>query len=267
MTEIKDLAGHDLGSRVCTYSERDAILYALAVGASEDDLDLVYERRLHVLPTFGLTFGLWAVEAAGALGAYDPTRTLHASQRLTVRRPLSPADSLEVNGRIAGVWDKGSAALVDVEVECDAVSAVYTIYVTDGGGWGGDRGPASPSAPAEGEPTATPRVGTTSGQAALYRLTGDLHPLHIDRDVACANGFEGPILHGLCTLGIAARVAAEVAGVAPWDLIELSARFAAVVYPGATLEVPVWADGNGTAAFGARVDGKDVLKSGSARFG
>lgn len=48
-------AGRELGTRVIDYTERDAILYALAVGASADRLDLVFEDRLRVLPTFGLT--------------------------------------------------------------------------------------------------------------------------------------------------------------------------------------------------------------------
>jgi acyl dehydratase len=264
--EVRDLAGHELGTQALSYTERDAILYALAVGAAEDDLELVYEEQLEVLPTFGLTFGLWAIQAAGALGAYDPSRTLHAGQRLTVHRPLRRSDTLDITARIGAVWDKGSAALLDVEVECEALAAVYTIFVKDGGGWGGERGPSSPPAAPDGEPSARVTVGTSSAQAVLYRLTGDPHPLHIDPAVARANGFDRPILHGLCTLGVAARSAAQAIDAAPWALNELSARFAAPVYPGATLDVPVWEQGDGAVAFTAGVDGQDVLRSGFARF-
>ncbi|MBO0828503.1 MAG: MaoC family dehydratase N-terminal domain-containing protein, partial [Streptosporangiales bacterium] len=97
---IADLSGADLGTRVHRYDERDVLLYAIAVGASADQLDLVYERNLRVLPTFVLTLGLWAVEAAGALGVYDPAVTLHAAQELVAHRPLPASGAVETAARI-----------------------------------------------------------------------------------------------------------------------------------------------------------------------
>ena len=78
--ELKDLAGYELGSRDLLYDERDTILYAVAVGADNEKLDLVYEKDLRALPSYACALGLWAVEAAGELGAYDRNRSLHATQ-------------------------------------------------------------------------------------------------------------------------------------------------------------------------------------------
>ena len=110
--ELKDLAGQDLGTRTIAYDARDAILYALAVGASCDETDLVYERDLRVLPTYACALGLWAVEKAGGLGAYDRNMSLHAAQSLELHAPMLRSGSFEARGRIAEVWDKGKAAIV-----------------------------------------------------------------------------------------------------------------------------------------------------------
>ena len=103
--KLKDLVGYDLGTRTVEFSADDAILYALAVGASASQLDQVYERCLRVLPTYACALGLWAVEAAGKLDAYDPTRSLHVGQSLSVHEPLQPGP-VEMSGRVRSVHDK-----------------------------------------------------------------------------------------------------------------------------------------------------------------
>lgn len=261
---VTDLAGHDLGRRPVSYTERDAILYALCLGAAPDDLPLVYERDLHVLPTFALGLGLWAVEAAGELGAYDRLRSLHAAQTLTVYEPLPRSGTLDMHARITDVWDKGSAAMIDIVVECAQLSATYSLFLPGSGGWGGQRGPSAPrkelSSPRYREP-----VHIEPGLPALYRLTGDLHPVHVDPEVAGAYGFDRPILHGLCTLGIAAYKLAGAAGAAPWDLRELRARFAAPVLPGTSFTLLAATAGSGL-DFEARAGADAVLSNGFARF-
>ncbi|BCI53021.1 3-alpha,7-alpha,12-alpha-trihydroxy-5-beta-choles t-24-enoyl-CoA hydratase [Mycolicibacterium litorale] len=264
MTGLDDLVGHDLGRRVVTYSEKDAILYALCVGADPADLPLVYERDLHVLPTFGLGLGLWAVEAAGALGRYDRLRSLHAKQSLVVRGPLPPAGALEMHGRITAVWDKGTAAMIEITVESDHLEATYSIYAPGAGGWGGERGPATPRVEPS-PPTYGDEVTIAPDLPALYRLTGDLHPVHIDPEVARQYGFDRPILHGLCTLGIAARMVAGWVEARPWELTALQARFAAPVQPGDQMTVTARPADGGT-EFEAHTDGTTVLSGGLARF-
>jgi acyl dehydratase len=262
---VADLAGIDLGMHTASYGDTGPILYALAVGASSRELDLVYERDLRTLPTYACALGLWAVEAAGALGAYDPKRSLHASQRLVVHGPLPTSGQVAMAGRVANVYDKGKAALVEIEVNAAAFSATYNIFLPGLGGWGGERGPSAATG-ARGEPTRTSTFETSRDLAALYRLTGDRHPIHIDSAVAEANGFERPILHGLCTLGIVARIVAGHVGSHPADLRELQVRLAAPVMPGDTLEIASDEEA-GIVHFEARAGQTTVLSGGEARFG
>jgi acyl dehydratase len=262
--EIGELAGFDLGKHRITYTKRDVVLYALSVGAAPDELDLVYERDVRVLPTYACALGLWAVEAAGELGAYDRKRSLHASQELVVHKPLPSDGEFDMTGRVASVWDKGKATVVDIVAECEYFTATYSIFLPGIGDWGGERGPASVKV-GPGETTWTGAYQTWPNQAAIYRLTGDLHPIHIDTEVAATNGFDRPILHGLCTLGIAARAVAAAKNAHPCDLVSLSARLAAPVMPGDRIEISASAE-NDTIQFEATTDTATVLKGGAASF-
>jgi acyl dehydratase len=264
---IQDLGGYDLGSHEASYSARDAILYALAVGAPASDLDLVYERDLRVLPTYACALGLWAVEKAGKLGAYDPRRSLHASQSLQMHRALPRHGTLSMRGRIAAVWDKGKASIVDIAVTSEVFDATYTIFLPGVGNWGGSAGPAASADPAPAGESWESTFQTSSQLAALYRLTGDLHPIHIDPQVAHANGFDRPILHGLCTLAIAARMAAAAAPAHAADLVRLKARMSGVVLPGDPISVEARRVAAGEVLFSAEVAGRSVLKDGTAAFG
>jgi acyl dehydratase len=265
---LKDLAGTELGTQELLYTDRDAILYALSVGATTDQLDLIYERDLHALPTYACALGLWAVEAAGELGAYDRTRSLHASQKLVMHAPMPSSGPIQSTGRIVGVWDKGKASVVDIEVSSDIFTATYAIFLPGLGGWGGERGPANSlgeTPPPESNWTSTCQ--TDEDQATLYRLTGDRHPIHIDVEVAKANGFDRPILHGLCTLGIAAREIAGAVGMHPAALRNLEAKLAAPVMPGDTIEITAGKISAGQLVFEASVGETVVLKGGRALFG
>lgn len=264
VASIADLNGHELGRRRCSYTERDAILFALASGAQASDLRWVYEEHLEVMPTFAVTLGLWAVRAAGLTGAYDPLHTLHVGQHLRLHERLPPAADLDLEARIGAVWDKGSAALVEVAVTSAYFDAGYTIFVPGGGGFGGERGP-SPLREDLGAPDWHTQTVSSPTSAALYRLTGDPHPVHIDPEVARASGFERPILHGLCTLAITTRTMAEAIGADLAALSYLSTRLTAPVYPGDPIEVSAWSRGPGF-AFRAHSGEAVVLDSGQAEF-
>jgi len=265
---ICELAGVSLGASVVRYDERDAILYALAVGAGAGTLDLVDERRLRVLSTYALPLGLWAVEAAGATGVYDRVRTLHVGQRFVAHALLPPTATIEMEARVAAVWDKKVAALVEIEVTSPFFESTYGIWVPGAGSFDGERGPAGAGRETPAEPDIRAVIQTHSDQAALYRLTGDLHPLHIDPEVAREGGFDRPILHGLCVLGAATLELARAVGADPARVRELSVRFAAPVYPGAAIDlVGSSAPPGQPVGFSASVDGEDVLKAGSVSFG
>jgi acyl dehydratase len=262
---MANLEGTPLGSHYCQYDERDAILYALAVGSHATDLDLVYEKQLQVLPTYSLALGLWAVWACARLGAYDSARTLHVGQDLQAHKPLPRVGDFQTSATIGGVWDKGTAALVEVNVVSDYFSARYTIFVPDGGGFGGDRGPSSPVSVPNEEPNLRTRVNTFPDQAALYRLTGDLHPVHIDPSAAKAAGLGQPILHGLCTLGCTALAITLAGGHDPVSLSGLTARFSAPVLPGASIEIEAWERESGF-AYVASVAEVGAVLTGTASY-
>lgn len=263
--QVKDLAGVDLGAQVCSYDDRDVMLYAIAIGAKASELDLVYEKQLRTIPTFLLTLGLWAVWAAGSLGAYDPALTLHVGQNLRMRSKAPTSGDLEITAHIGAVWDKGSAALVEVNVSSAVFEAMYTIFVPGAGNFGGERGQRSDSALAEGPPNILGSFKTSEVQPALYRLTGDRHPVHIDPSAANALGFERPIMHGLCTLGSSVLEIARAGGSDPTSLHELTARLSAPVFPGATVSIEAWKNMENF-YFTAGDGGSVIALSGTASF-
>lgn len=259
-----DLVGYDLGTQEIGWSEKDAILYALACGARAQELDLVYERDLRTLPGLASALGLWAVERCGDLGVYDRKKSLHVSQGIEVHAPLPRAARLDARGRVTGVWDKGKATIVDIEVACEIFTVTYSIFLPGIGGWGGQNAPAAAAqAPVELAPVAD--YATSPEQAVLYRLTGDLHPVHVDSELATAMGFERPILHGLCTFGIALRMLGPAFGHHPASLVAVTGRLSAPVLPGDLITLRAAASGDGI-AFDAVVGDRQVLKDCRARF-
>ncbi|MCD2098039.1 MaoC/PaaZ C-terminal domain-containing protein [Rhodococcus rhodochrous] len=256
--------GHDLGTRTIAYDERDAILYALAVGASATDLDLVFEERLRVLPTFALTLAQWAPDALGELGAFDTATALHGSQSLEVLAPLPRSGEIAMSARVGEVWDKGRAAVFEVVVESEFFVATWSLFAPGAGGFGGERGPSAPSAP-EGDADVVGTLTTRADQAALYRLTGDRHHIHIDPAAAARIGQPRPILHGLCTLAAATLPLADMLGAHPADLRTLFGRFAAPVFPGDTAQVRSWGDTT-DARFDVVTQAGAVLSGGRAAF-
>ncbi|WP_405683936.1 MaoC/PaaZ C-terminal domain-containing protein [Streptomyces sp. NBC_01387] len=231
--------GRPLGERTVSYEESDAILYALAIGADATDLDLVFEERLRVLPTFALTLAQWAPDALGALGAFDIRTAVHGAQRLEVLAPLPRAGKVAMRAYVGDVWDKGSAAVFDVVVVSDFSVATWSLFAPGRGGFGGERGPSAPAVP-PGPPDHRTEVATAPNQAALYRLLGDRHAMHIDPEAARAAGQPRPFLHGLCSLAAATLPLARYAGAHPADLVRLEGRFAAPVFPGDLLTAHTW---------------------------
>ncbi|XRQ04710.1 MaoC/PaaZ C-terminal domain-containing protein [Actinomadura welshii] len=261
---VSEWRGRDLGTRTVAYDETRPILYALAVGAGASDLDLVHEERLRVLPTFALTLAQWAPDALGSAGAFDVRTAVHGGQRLRVLKPLPRSGSVEMTARVADVWDKGRAAVFDVAVESDHFEATWSLFAPGRGGFGGERGPSAPPRPSA-EPSRPVTVRTGRDQAALYRLLGDRHPMHIDPEAAKAAGMPRPFMHGLCMLAAITLPLAESSGAHPADLVELEGRFAAPVFPGDRLGVAVW-PGGGAMRFEAAVGERTVISAGFARF-
>lgn len=252
-------AGRAIGSRVVSYTEWDAILYALAVGAPADRLDLVFEERFRVMPTFGLALAQWAPDVLAAEGAWDNT-SVHGAQKLIVHEELPRQGELTLNARVGNVWDKGAAAIFEIEVDCHYFTAVWSIFAPGVGGFGGERGAKAELPVRVGEGSTLPYE-TAANAAALYRLTGDRHHIHIDPEASARIGQPKPILQGLATLAGALIPLADAQSKHPADLRELEGRFAGPVVPGDALLIRSWGD-----SFDVEKDGTAVISGGKAVF-
>ncbi|AYN41599.1 3-alpha,7-alpha,12-alpha-trihydroxy-5-beta-cholest-24-enoyl-CoA hydratase [Streptomyces dangxiongensis] len=244
-----------------SWTPRDVQLYHLGIGAGAhpdrddpaiDPAELRYtlESRLHVLPSFATVAGAGSPGVIRALSMpgvdVDLARVLHGGQDLTLHRPVPASGTATATSRIAAVYDKGEAAVLVMRTEVtDAEGPLWTddarVFVRGEGGWGGDRGPASRPDPPAGAPDRTVERPVRPDQALLYRLSGDLNPLHADPEFAGRAGFDRPVLHGLCSYGITLKAVVDT--LLGGDVTEVrgyDARFTGVVYPGETLRVRMW---------------------------
>jgi acyl dehydratase len=274
-----DLVGVDSEPAMKSWTTADVLLYALGVGAGQADplaeLEFTTENSIgvqtKVLPTFGnmITGG----GRGRSLGDFDPAAFVHAEQAFTLHRPLPTAGTSRSVSRVAGIYDKGSAALVVTEsTAVDAatgeplVTARGSIFIRGEGGFGGDRGPGQDWAMPSGAPDEQVTYRTRPDQALLYRLTGDRNPLHSDPKFAARGGFARPILHGMCTYGYTGRALLHaLCGSEPARFQSMEGRFTRPVIPGDELTVSVWADG-GTAYFRTTSNGVPVLDRGRLTF-
>jgi hypothetical protein len=230
------------------YDESDTILYALGVGAGRDpnELDYVYEPDLLALPTLPVVaVSRIFLEMTGVLGISGKAR-VHGEQRLVLHRPPPSRGRIRVEASVTGVWDKGEGAVIDVAAALAVdgeplATATFASFVRGGGGFGGERGSGLRVAAPDGPPTLVVEDEMSWNQALLYRLTGDLNPLHVDPVFAAESGFEQPIAHGLCTYGFAVRMAMKGLGWRrPAEIAEANCRFVSPVFPGQSLRLELW---------------------------
>ena len=246
-----------------SWTHKDAILYALGVGAGALDptgfeLDLTTENSdgvaQQVLPTFVTIVGQGGV-GLRSIGDFDPAMLVHGEQSITLHGVLPTAATIVATTSVAGIYDKGSGGLVVLEsasVYADSGAPAFTsrsgLFIRGEGGFGGPRGPegdgesdlAAEPLPSR-EPDEVVTYATRTDQALLYRLSGDRNPLHSDPTFAKRAGFDRPILHGLCTYGFTGRALLHsVCGSDPARFGSMRARFSRPTMPGDTLTVSVW---------------------------
>ena len=270
-----------------SYSEQEVSLYALSVGAATDavdekELQFVYEMNrggFKVLPTFAVIFPF------GALGQivtvpglkFNLMNLLHGEQYLEVKRPIAPNGTITNNAHISQIYDKGSGALVIVDIHStddDGTEIAFnqaSIFLRDIGNFGGNRGPSGKvNLPPDCAPDAVLRDNTIRNQALFYRLvSGDKNPLHADPGFAAMIGFERPILHGLCTFGFAGRaVLKHFAGNDPLRFKSIKARFSHHVYPGESIITEMWRESEKRIIFQSKVGERDevVLSNGAVEL-
>lgn len=242
----------------CNYGDRDSLLYAMGVGFGADPLD---EKELpYVVETMGrCTVPTMATALQGASilenCGWNFAQVLHGEQKLQLYRPLPMAAELLMTARIESVHDRGPGRGAVIRTATEARlkrddTALFTVESTliarGDGGFGGPGGslPAPHKLP-EREPDMSCDLPVRADQALLYRLFGDRNPLHADPAVARAAGFDAPILHGLCTYGIACR--AILMTICDYDFTLINgfqARFSSPVYPGEILTTDMWQERN-----------------------
>lgn len=245
-----DVIGKTLGPVPFKYNQDTAILYALGVGAGVDELDFIYEKNLKVLPTFAVAPLMEVIFVFVKESGFNLTSVLHGDQKIIVHKPIPTAGTLQTTGgckEIRDMGDKGALAIVSYETRDENGELVFEniagIWDRKAGNFGGDPGPKPEKiVPPEGvEPDFKVEFATSPDQAALYRLSGDKNPLHIDPEFAKMAGLDKPILHGLCTFGVAGRaIVNSVCGGDPARFKSLSARFTGMVWPGETLITEGW---------------------------
>lgn len=267
-----------------TYTARDTILYALGIGLGAEPCDgqqlpFVYEEKLQVLPTMAVVLawpGFWLKDPETGV---DWVRVLHAGQGLEIHDTLPPSGTVVGQTRVTGIIDKGAdkGALILTErrlyekSENRLLATLHsTTFARGDGGFGGPRAASTepPADPPDRAPDRVVDLPTLPQSALIYRLSGDWNPLHADPRIAREAGFEAPILHGLCTLGIAGHaILRGLCGYRANALKSLELRFSAPVYPGETVRTEMWNDG-GLVHFRARCVERDltILKNGKARI-
>ena len=270
------------------YTERDTMLYALGLGFGSDPMDtgalrFVYEKNLQVVPTMATVMGSpgiwWRDPKTGA----DFVKLVHGEQDVRLLRPLPVRGSLIARNQVLSLTDKGPGKgalavvlrrLIDAASGETVAESKNVTFLRGDGGFSQINGVSDPGPeplPAVPDRAADIEVSyaTRPEAALLYRLSGDVNPLHADPEIASKAGFDRPILHGLCTYGMGARAVIET--VLDFDaarLKRLAVRFTSPVWPGEVVRYELWRDGDRALRLRARVDARDtvVLNNGLAEI-
>jgi acyl dehydratase len=281
MIPYEKLLGVKTPEREYSWSEREVMLYAMGIGLGDDPLDpneleFVYEKQLQVVPTFA-TVAAWGSELSVAEMQVNHLMAVHGEQGLEVHRPLPVSARVLASTRVVDAVDKGDkgAIIISETLLRDAatgerlVTLVASMFARADGHFGGPTsGGLSVHPIPNREPDKIVEIATRPNQALLYRLSGDRNPLHADLAVAKAAGFDRPILHGLCTYGLTCRAVLQTrANYRAAHIKSHHARFSSPMFPGETLVVRLWQDGE-VVSFEAlaKERGVAVIKNGKSVY-
>jgi len=271
--DFDKLMAYPIPEGVQDMNARDVILYGLGIGLGQDPMDkkqlqYIYEDGLVAFPSMAVVLagpGFWVKEPDTGV---DWVKVLHGEQGMELHKPIPTSGKLTGKSRMLDIIDKGAgkgALLLQERVVYDesgdkVCTLTSTTFARGNGGEGGsgNEAPAPHKLP-DRDPDGSVELTTRPEQALIYRLSGDYNPLHADPDVATAANFKQPILHGLCTWGVACH--ALVKAVCDYDSSRLKSvklRFSSPVYPGETIRTEYWNDGN-QVSFRAFVVERDVM--------
>jgi acyl dehydratase len=252
----EQLLAWEFPTTVVSYTEKDTMLYALGVGLGEDPVDerelaFVYERDLVALPTMTAVLGHPGAWYRDPELGIDWVNVVHGEQELVMHGSLAPQGSLTCETRVVDVEDKGASRgglirwrreLADTASGQPVATLESTLFCRKDGGFGGTPRPKVRPDPWPGtEPDAVTTRRTSERAGLIYRLSGDLNPVHVDPKVALEAGFDRPILHGLCTFALTTWSVLDA--LAEGDVSALASvrlRFKSPVLPGQTLRTEMW---------------------------
>jgi acyl dehydratase len=267
--------------RTMSWNSKDALLYAVGIGAGQSDLPFTTENTKDiqqvVFPTFAVVAGSGTASAGKSamsdIGSFNFAMLVHGSQAITLHRPIPIEAEVTVQDKVVAMYDKGKAAVVVTEAETKLKSGELlwttrsSVFIRGEGGWDGDRGPSGPqNVPPERTPDHEVTLQTSPDQAFVYRLSGDRNPLHTDPSFAAIGGFDRPILHGLCSYGFTGR--ALLGALCNNDVTKfhhIEGRFSSPVMPGDALTVRMWTIASGETVFTTSVGDRVVIDQGLVR--
>ena len=258
-----------------SYRAKDTMLYALGLGYGADPMDrdqlrFVYEEGLKALPTMAVVLALPGQWSRNPETGITWKLVLHGEQGVVLHRPLPPAGTVVARTAIEEIIDKGAGkgALIylrrdlhDKETGALLASLASTVFARGDGGFGG---PTVSTKPVHALPERAPDlvcdIATLPQAALIYRLSGDYNPLHADPEIAAAAGFPRPILHGLCTFGVAGHALLRtLCFYDPARLKSMRVRFSSPVFPGETVRTEIWREEGGRFGFRCRIVERDVV--------
>ncbi|MBW2605658.1 MAG: SDR family NAD(P)-dependent oxidoreductase [Deltaproteobacteria bacterium] len=256
MTLNMDAVGKKISPISKDYTWKDAVLYALGVGAGFSDLEYCYEKELKVLPTFSMAAIIDFFWLVGTTSNVNPAGVLHGEQELIFHSSIPPEGTLTTEGKITHYYDKGKDKGALILAESDTFhsngkklfTSIISIFARLDGGFGGENSPKKEIKFPNRDPDFEVEALPSADQPLLYRLSGDIFPLHVDPDFARTSGFEKPIMHGLCTHGYACRalIHSLVPG-EPEKVRRFNCRFSKALYPGTPIRTLIWKTKEGKA--------------------
>lgn len=243
-----------------SWTSKDALLYAVGIGAGSEELAYTTENTKgvdqQVFPTFPVVISAGGGGAMRNIGTFNPAMLVHGQQAVTLHQPIPVSGTVTITSELIGMYDKGKAAVIETQAHAlldgePLYTTTSSAFIRGEGGWGGDRGPSGPrNVPPERDPDHVVSYQTSPDQAFVYRLSGDRNPLHTDPSFAAMGGFDRPILHGLCSYGFTGRALLHtLCGGESARFKHIEARFAAPVMPGDTLTIKMWSGDDGEALF------------------
>jgi NAD(P)-dependent dehydrogenase (short-subunit alcohol dehydrogenase family)/acyl dehydratase/putative sterol carrier protein len=253
-----DAVGKKIGPFTKDYTWKDAVLYALGVGAGFSDLAYCYEKDLKVIPSFGITTIYDFMAEVATTSNVNLAGILHGEQELIFHNPIPPEGAMITEGAITHYYDKGKdkGALIVGEFETShsngqkLFTSIVTVFARLDGGFGGENAPAKEVAFPDRDPDFVVDASPSADQPLIYRLSGDVFQLHVDQEFAEMAGFEKPIMHGLCTHGYACRslIQTFIPG-EPEKARRMDCRFKRPLYPGMPVKIVIWKTDEGRAVW------------------